>query len=88
MHRDFQPLLRPDGNGIDYSKLTNYDTKSKIDEQLRRQIPEAERLLREGIRTKRRADLNYAIFLADRVGIPVVNPTLYADAKAALEVSS
>ena len=30
MHRDFQKHLRPDGLGIDYSKLENYDTKEVI----------------------------------------------------------
>ena len=30
MHRDFQRHLRPDGLGIDYSKLENYDTKEVI----------------------------------------------------------
>lgn len=30
MHRDFQKLLKPDGLGVDYSKLEDYDTASKF----------------------------------------------------------
>lgn len=30
MHRDFHKYLRPDGRGIDYSKLVTYDTRKRI----------------------------------------------------------
>ena len=30
MHRDFQKHLRPDGLGIDYTKLENYDTSEAM----------------------------------------------------------
>ena len=30
MHRDFQKHLRPDGLGIDYGKLVNYDTEKYL----------------------------------------------------------
>jgi hypothetical protein len=33
MHKDFYKYLRPDGKGIDYSYLLNYDSIGKITEQ-------------------------------------------------------
>ena len=36
MHREFTPFLRPDRMGIDYSKLENFDTRSKMPKNYRR----------------------------------------------------
>ena len=38
MHRDFQPFLRPDGLGIDYTKLENYNTATKFEQKGKKTI--------------------------------------------------
>ena len=43
MHRDFVKYLRPDGNGIDYSYLEDYDTRSKLEDYLVSQHPVVEK---------------------------------------------
>lgn len=84
MHREFQPLLRPDGLGIDYTSLANYDTRSKIRTQLERQHPYWEQRLRDGMARKDKEILRDAINNARRVGLGEKNPDLITQAERVL----
>lgn len=85
MHRDFQPHLRPDGMGIDYSHLLNYDTYSKLEGHFARQHPQFERQLRTAIQKSEIAALEDAIKGAERVQLQRKNPDLIAQAKQVLQ---
>jgi hypothetical protein len=89
MHRDFQPLLRPDGLGIDYSQLTSYDTFSKIKGQLERQYPYWEGRIKELVEAhNNRNDLEEAITNARRIGLADKKPTLINNAVEVLKKMS
>ncbi len=84
MHNDFQRLLRPDGLGIDYSSLVNYNTAAKIDGQLSRQHPYWEARLKEAIRYNNRQALQEALNNAVRVKLDRKMPGLVEEARAKL----
>ncbi len=88
MHRDFQPLLRPDGRGIDYSTLVDYDTGAKIQAQLERQHPYWEQRLRESMAKKDLNGLRDALSNARRVNLDKKNPDIVGRAEAFLTAGS
>ena len=49
MHTHFQPHLRPDGKGLDYSQLVNYDTTRTLLGLYAKQHAYVSKMLREGI---------------------------------------
>eukprot|EP01031_Cornospumella_fuschlensis_P023507 gene23507-28513_t len=49
MHTHFQPHLRPDGKGLDYSQLANYDTTRTLLGLYAKQHAYVSKMLREGI---------------------------------------
>lgn len=88
MHHDFQPFLRPDGMGIDYSRLTNYDTFSKMESHFAKQYPRFEKLLRDAIGAKNMAALQEHIPAAEKAQFHRHNPDLLAQAKQLLNTLS
>jgi hypothetical protein len=49
MHRDFQPFVKPNGLGVDYSLLTDYDTKASLNTRPSVNNPYWSRLLESAI---------------------------------------
>lgn len=84
MHRDFQPYLKPDGNGIDYSELVDYDTKYVLDNNLGRQHPLWERRIVNAMTKGDKAELLSAVASAIKFGLDKRNPDLVDKAKAQL----
>lgn len=80
MHRKFQIHLRPDGKGIDYTKLTNFDTLASLEETFAKQRPAGEKMLRDAIANKDLASLDWAIENAKRIRINKQNPALFDSA--------
>jgi len=76
MHRSFQPFLRSDGFGIDYSQLENFDTRSVLEAHLTKQHPEWEKRLKLAIESRKRGELQEAISTAERIGLDKKNPDL------------
>ena len=81
MHRNFQPYLRPDKRGIDYSKLESFDTKAVIENHYAQQRPFGEDMIRNAIKKRSRPDLDAAISNAQRIGLDRSNPALFQQAK-------
>ena len=84
MHRDFQPYLKSDGAGIDYSELLDYDTKYVLDNNIGRQHPLWERKILKGIESKDKSSLQHAVDIAVKFGFDKKNPTLIASARQLL----
>ena len=80
MHRNFQKYLRPDGLGIDYSQLKNFDTARSLEEVFANQRGPGEQLLRSAMNKHDMSQLDWAIENAKRIGIDKVNPALYNEA--------
>jgi hypothetical protein len=85
MHREFQKFLRPDGLGIDYSHLEEFDTRHFLDEIFAKQRPGGEKLIENSIKNKRRGELENALENARRIGIDRTNPALYQRGMAQLK---
>ena len=81
MHKAFQPYLRPDGLGIDYNQLTNYDTRTVLENHLLSQHPYWEKQIKKYIEVKDRGSLRYAIGMAERIGLAAKKPALIEEAK-------
>ena len=81
MHRSFQPFLRSDGIGIDYSKLEDFNTRAAIDAHLEKQHPEWIRRLNTAIRNRDRNLLQEAIGSAEKIGLDRKNPELVNKAR-------
>ena len=85
MHRDFQPYLKPDGAGIDYSELMDYNTKYVLDNNIGRQHPLWERKILNGIELKGKDSLQHAVDVAVKFGLDKINPTLINSAREILK---
>lgn len=88
MHRQFQPHLRPNKMGIDYSALTNFDTLSHINLQFAKMRPACEASIRAAMKNKRLSDLQFYFTEARRIGLDHTNPKLVADAEKLLKTLS
>jgi hypothetical protein len=84
MHNAFQPHLRPDGLGVDYSQLENFDTAKVIENHMLKQHPYWEKFIRAALETHNTQGLNDAIKSADRIGLSKKQPELIAQAKQLL----
>lgn len=84
MHRDFQPFLRPDGNGIDYSFLSDYPTKDVLDKNLGKKHPYWERQILLAEELKDQKALKAAIDVAEKLGLDRLSPKLIERTKALL----
>lgn len=84
MHKAFQPFLREDGNGIDYSQLENYDTRTVLENYLLSQHPYWIKELEDSIDKKAKNRLSYAIQVAKRIGLDKKNPELLEKATKCL----
>jgi len=83
MHNDFQPYLKVDGSGIDYSQLEDYDTRGVMEKRLGRLHPLWERRILSGIELKDGNALRNAVDTAMKFGLEKRNPELM---KQALQV--
>jgi hypothetical protein len=81
MHSAFQKYLRADRMGIDYDRLRDFDTRGAIEGIYAGQRPAGERMLQDGIRARRKDQLDEAITNAVRIGIDRSNPKLFQQAK-------
>ena len=84
MHKAFQPHLRPDGVGIDYTGLEDYDTRTVLEQHLLSQHPYWEKQIRLFIKTNQKESLRYAISNAERIGLDKKKPDLMVEARQAL----
>jgi len=84
MHSYFQPYLRQDGRGIDYSHLEDFDTQAAIENVFKGQRPYGEDLLRNAISSKSLEELQMALNNAVRIGIKKTNPSLFQQANQLL----
>jgi hypothetical protein len=87
MHKAFQPHLRPDGLGIDYSQLESYDTGSVLEKHLLSQHPYWEKQITQHIASKDKAGLRYDISMAARIGLDKKKPDLIQRPQQALSES-
>lgn len=84
MHKAFQPYLRSDGNGIDYSQLENYDTRTVLENHLLSQHPYWEKQIKMFIQSKQKDSLRYAMGMAERIGLGKKKPELIEEARKIL----
>jgi hypothetical protein len=84
MHKAFQPKLRPDGLGIDYSSLQNYDTRAVLEAHLLSQHPYWEKQIRLHMSTRNKDSLRYAMSMAERIGLDKKKPGLMQEARGVL----
>jgi hypothetical protein len=84
MHKEFQKYLKPDGLGIDYTQLTNYDTMSKLSRMLKQQHPIWIQKIEESIATMNKKDLRDALRVAKTIGLAEANPELMKRGQQAL----
>lgn len=84
MHRDFQPKLRSDGLGIDYSKLEDYDFRTELLKHAQPQRADAEGKLTQAINTKSIGGLRDGIAACERVGLIEASSSLLRDGKLLL----
>ena len=61
MHNDFQPYLRSDGLGIDYTFISGYNTKEVLEKNLGKEYPYWERKIMRAQLEKNRDELKNAI---------------------------
>lgn len=85
MHKAFQPYLKEDGLGIDYSKLIDYDTKSAIETNLKNQHPYWIKEIKLKTRAHDKEGLSYALQMAQRIGLDKAQSRLYQDAMTDLK---
>lgn len=85
MHRDFSAKLRPDGRGVDYALLAEYDTTTAIVRELDLNWrPRAIQAIERAIEKNAVGWLQNAINLANRAELRDVKPDLMQRAEAAL----
>lgn len=76
MHKDFQKHLRPNGLGIDYSLLLDYDTENVIKTYLFSQHPYWIKFCNDAITKKKRNLLNECLSTAPRIRLDSAHPEL------------
>ncbi|RYG69140.1 hypothetical protein EON64_03460 [archaeon] len=84
MHRDFTKYLRPDFLGIDYSQLTAYNTRKKLDEYLLSQHPVWKKNIQNAIKSKDVGFLSFGLEMAGRIGLDKAEPKFIEDARQQL----
>ena len=80
MHRDFQPYLRADGLGIDYTYLQEYDTGDTLIHRPRRDQPYWIRQIEKGLTEQNTVQLQRAVTTAQQMGLYDTKPDLRARA--------
>ena len=84
MHKAFQPFLREDGLGLDYSHLVDYDTRTALENHLLSQHPYWEKQIRLHIANRQKEGLRYDISNAERIGLAKKKPELMEEARKVL----
>lgn len=85
MHHEFQRFLKPNKLGIDYSKLTNFNTMSVISSHLKKQQPFWEKKIQEAIENNNKVGLIEALSTAEAIGLAAAKPDLMRKARAILQ---
>jgi len=86
MHRDFQPYVRADRNGIDYSFLENYDTQDALQTRPRKDQPYWARQIEKGLNSKNPHTLSQAVSAAKQIGLYTSKPDLMNRAEKMLHL--
>mmetsp|Transcript_8402 Transcript_8402/g.18456 ORF Transcript_8402/g.18456 Transcript_8402/m.18456 type:complete len:538 (+) Transcript_8402:140-1753(+) len=76
MHKAFQPHLRDDGAGIDYSQLESYDTRSALENHLLSQHPYWRKQIELTMANRDIPGLKYAMGQAEKIGLAKKDPEL------------
>jgi hypothetical protein len=84
MHRDFISALRPDGTGLDYTKLQSYDTAAVLESLFEQQRPAGREWLQGAIRNRNMKGLGEALNNARRIGLEKTDPELILKGKKLL----
>jgi len=84
MHHDFQPHLRADGLGIDYSALKSYDTAAALEKVFESQRPAGRSWLQTAITRKSRQGIQDAMANARKIGLDRTDKALFNQAEQAL----
>jgi len=69
MHRDFQPFVKPNGLGVDYSLLADYDTKASLNTHPSASNPYWSRQLERAITNKDAMALTDYLKVYERLGL-------------------
>lgn len=79
MHKDFQKHLRPDGLGIDYSKLENYNTRQAVltKARLEGKLNDVEKKLKAIVEMKESGNIEAVLSEAKRWGLDRNTSDLY-----------
>ncbi len=84
MHNSFQKYLRPDGIGIDYTNLVEFDTKTVLEKFLESQHPYWIDRLNKSMENRDMQGLQEAVNNAIRVGLDRKQPDLMERARIML----
>jgi hypothetical protein len=76
MHRDFQPYLRADGLGIDYTYLQDYDTNEVLQNPPRRNQPYWARQIDKAVANNNPRQIQEAVEVAKKFGVYDTRPEL------------
>ena len=87
MHRDFQPYLRADGLGIDYSYLKDYSTSAVLSTHPRKDQPHWAREIDKAMSNNDKLGIQRAIGTAKAIGVYDSKPDLKARAEKFLNQS-
>lgn len=88
MHKSFQPHVRADGRGIDYSGLAQFDTAQAIEAHFERQHPYWEKAIQGMLDAGSTAGLQEAVNNADKIHLTQKRPELVAAARKFLSEHS
>lgn len=76
MHRDFQPYLKADGTGIDYSYLKDYDTRGVLSNRPRKDQPHWAREIDKALNNNNKVEIQRTVAIAKRIGVYDSKPDL------------
>lgn len=85
MHKEFHPYLRPDGLGVNYDKLVDYNTMEHLKPRIQKKLQGLEMKLTTALENNEKGELTEAITAAERAGVGILNPSLMNEAHAALK---
>lgn len=85
MHKAFMAFLRPDGMGIDYSHLEDYNTAKVLDDYLTSQQPVWRKNIEGSIKRKDVEGIRYGVEMAGRIGLTKKDPAFIAEARKAMQ---
>ena len=85
MHRTFQPHLRADGLGIDYSGLLGHDVRGAIEVEMAKDRPNAKLALERAMSKRNLAGVQNALNMAERCMLQKADPEIMERGRALLK---